>query len=282
MPVCGRLESASLVSKGAALWFGAVPHRAATVQVGFLRVLRQMLQGWDVRQFDDGRIVGRSRNSWDESDRAEAEMTLQLLQASVTIRDSADASHALRIHNALNVRSDTWMYSDIGKLVQAAKSYDRDRSPGDRQLAGKLARKMLNWIQGMPLYAEADVIVAAPSTNRNKEYDLPDMIAKYISSQTAKRRIKVISSQTSPQKGLMQSEKASAEELARYYRVSGNVRHRSVIIIDDVYESGGTVGGVANALRRAGARRILSLTATKTAKGCGGLPAQTANWPMEA
>ena len=282
MPTCGRLESASLASQGATLWFGAVPHRAAMSQIGFLRVLEQMLPQWDVRQFGDGRIVGRSRINWDEDDRVEAETVLRLLQTSVTIRDSADASHALRIHNAMNASTDTWMYSDIGKLVQAAKSYHRDWSPGDQRLADKLAREMLNWIRGMPLYADADMIVAAPSTNQNKEYDLPGLIAEYISSQTAKRRAEILSSQTSPQKGLKQSEKASAEELAQYYRVRGDVRNRSVIIIDDLYESGGTVGGVANALRRAGARRILSLTATKTAKGCGGLPAQTANWPMEA
>lgn len=251
-------------------------------QVGFLRVLGQMLPEWDLRQFDDGRILGRSRINLDEDDRVEAETVLRLLQTSVTIRDSADASHALRIHNAMNANTDTWMYSDIGKLVQSAKSYARDWSPGDQQLAGRLARKMLDWIQGMPLYADADMIVAAPSTNQNKEYDLPDLIAEYISSRTAKRRVEILSSQTSPQKGLQQSEKASAEELAQYYRVRGDVRNRSVIIIDDLYESGGTVGGVAAALRREGARRILSLTATKTAKGCGGLPAQTANWPMEA
>ena len=141
MPTCSRLESAFLARQGTTLWFEAVPHRAAMAQVGFLRVLRLMLQEWDVRQFDDGRIVGRSRSNWDESDRAEAELTLRLLQTSVTIRDSADASHALRIHNAMNANTDTWMYFDIGKLVQAAKSYDRDWSPGDRQLAGKLGQK---------------------------------------------------------------------------------------------------------------------------------------------
>ena len=54
------------------------------------------------------------------------------------------------------------------------------------------------------------------------------------------------------------------------------------LVLDDIYESGGTVDAVALALRAAGAKFILSLTATKTARYCNGLTPSTENWPMEA
>ena len=281
MPVCGRLERASFPAAGGGRRFLVAPPRNARPSVDFAPVVQRLLPEWDTATLPGGGIRGDARCNGD-SLHAQAEIVLFLLEASVTIDDSADASHALRIHDAKDEETGGWVRSDIGKLVRRAKSYDRERSCGDRQAAKRLADEMLQWIMAMPLYCDADLIVPAPSTNEDKAYDLPALIAEHLSSPTGKGIATIRSSNSVPQKGLPERKKASAEYLARRYDVVGDVAGKSVLVIDDIYETGATVGAMTLALRSAGAREVLSLTATKAAKGCQGLRPSTGNWPMEA
>ena len=281
MPVCGRLERASFAAVGSGRRFLVASPRNARPAVDFGPIVQRLLPDWEIATLPNGCIQGEvccGANSL----HAQAETVLYLLETSVTINDSADASHALRIHDAKDKETGSWVRSDIGKLVRRAKSYDRERNCGDQQAAKRLADEMLQWITVMPLYCDADLIVPAPSTNPDKAYDLPAMIAEHLSSLTSKELATIRSSNAVPQKGLAEKEKASAESLARHYDVIGDVAGKSVLVIDDIYESGATVGAMTLALRSAGAREVLSLTATKAAKGCHGLTASTDNWPMEA
>ena len=280
MPVCSRIESTSWAAEGSTRQFVAVPHPNATRSVDFVNILRRFLPTWTIREIEDGCIAGEARVALGR--RAQAETVLYLLETSVTIEDSADASHALRLHNARDEETGNWVHSDIGKLVWRAKSYDRDRNPGDRQAAARLANEMLYWIEEMPLYSDAHVIVPAPSTNPEKDYDLPTFIAQHLSPRTSQTIVTIQSSNTVPQKNLPESEKASADELASRYAVGGDVKGKIALVIDDIYETGATVNAMAQVLRKAGAAAVLSLTATKTAKECLGLAPKTANWPMEA
>ena len=281
MPVCGRLERWSVTATRGVLRFDAVPHRNATMPVHFGRLLSRLMPEWGISE-SGGTVTGRAPSGWDEDMRSRAETILYLLETSVAIEgDHADGSHALRMHQAKDAETGEWVHSDIGKLVRAAKSY-QEWSPGDRRAAVRLANEMLYWIEEMPLYSAADVIVPAPSTNPNKEYDLPDFIAQYLSSRISKPIVAIQSSNAKAQKDLPESEKASAGDLARQYRVTDDVHAKVALVLDDIYESGGTVDAVALALRAAGAGSIFSLTATKTAKYCNGLTPSTENWPTEA
>ena len=281
MPVCGRLERASFAAVGSGRRFLVASRRNARPAVDFGPIVQRLLPDWEIATLPNGCIQGEARCGAN-SLHAQAETVLYLLETSVTINDSADASHALRIHDAKDEETSGWVRSDIGKLVRRAKSYDRERNCGDQQAAKRLADEMLQWITVMPLYCDADLIVPAPSTNPDKAYDLPAMIAEHLSSLTSKEIATIRSSNAVPQKGLAEKEKASAESLARHYDVIGEAAGKSVLVIDDIYESGATVGAMTLALRSAGAREVLSLTATKAARGCHGLTAGTDNWPMEA
>ena len=281
MPVCSRIESTSWVVEGSSHQFVAVPHPNATRSLDFVGILQRFLPSWTIREIAGGRIAGDSRADLG-SRRVQAETVLYLLETSVTVEDSADASHALRLHNARDEETGNWVHSDIGMLVWRAKSYDLYRSPGDRQAAARLANEMLYWIEEMPLYSDAHVIVSAPSTNPEKDYDLPAFIAQHLSSRTSKEIVTIQSSNTVPQKNLPEWEKASADELASRYAVGGDVRGKIALVIDDIYETGATVNAMAQVLREAGATTVLSLTATKAATGCQGLTPNTANWSMEA
>ena len=281
MPACGRLERWSVSRTGAGLRFAALPHRNARASIDFVGVLQRLLPTWSIRANDDGCLIGELRGAANQQ-REQAEAVLFLLETSVTIADQADASHALRVHDAKDDETANWPHSDIGKLVRRAKSYDQDWHAGDRQTATRLADELRYWIEAMPPYADADVIVPAPSSNPNKTYDLPAFIAERLAASMSRPLVRIRSSNTAPQKNLREKEKLSANQLARCYTVEGDVRGRAVLVIDDIYESGGTVEAMTQVLRAAGARAVLSLTATKAASGCQGLRPSTANWPLEA
>lgn len=281
MPQCSRLESFSWATQDAGLRFVAVPDRKAAMAVDFAAVLQRLLPNWAIATLDDGRIKGDARIETGAL-RLGAETTLHLLETGVTIEDSADASHALRIHKAWDVDVGDFAHSDVGKLVRRAKSYDQDRNSGDRHVATQLAEQMLSWIKTMQPYANADIIVPAPSTNPNKDYDLPKFIARYLAQRMSRGMVPIQSSNTTPQKDLSVADKASADDLAQHYTVTGSVRDKVALVIDDIYGSGATVGAVTQVLRRAEAKAVLSLTATKAARGCQGLAPNTDNWPIEA
>ena len=279
MPVCGRLGGWSVWVDGCLLRFAAAPYRSGRTQVNFVALLSRLLPEWVVEALDDGRITGAAPANVAGACES-IETTLYLLETSVAIEDAADASHALRIHDARDEHGAGWAHSDIGKLVKAAKSYDL--GSGDRRKAEQLASEMFYWVDAMPLYRNAGVIVPAPSSNPNKAFDLPAFIADRLSARMSRLCVEIRSSNAVPQKKLGEREKASAEELARHYSVVGDVGGQIVLVIDDIYESGATVGAMTQVLRDAGAAVVLSLTATKTAKGCQGLRPSTDNWPMEA
>ena len=279
MPVCGRLDEWSVWVDGSLLRFVATPHQSIWAQMDFVAILNRLLPAWTVGALADGRIVGVALTNV-VGGRESIEAPLYLLEKSVAIEDSADASHALRIHNVKDEHTGSWAYSDTGKLVRAAKSYDR--ASGDRRKAEQLVREMFDWVEAMPLYRDAGVIVPAPSSNPDKAFDLPAFIADRLSARMSRLCVEIRSLNAVPQKNLREKEKASADELARHYSVVGDVSGQTVLVIDDIYESGATVGAVTQVLRDAGAAVVLSLTATKTAKGCRGLTPSTNNWPMEA
>lgn len=281
MPVCGRLESADVTVEDGRLRFVAIPHRNAWVPIDFVGVLQRLLPAWSIQANNARHIVGELREAADQQ-REQAETVLFLLKTSVTIADQADASHALRVHDAKDEESGNWLHSDIGKLVRQAKSYDQDWHAGDQQAATHLADELRDWIEAMSPYAAADVMIPAPSSNPNKTYDLPAFIAERLTASMSRPLVRIRSSNTAPQKDLSEKEKLSVNQLARCYTVEGDVRGRTVLVIDDIYESGGTVEAMTQVLRAEGARAVLSLTATKAASGCKGLPPNTANWPLEA
>lgn len=57
-----------------------------------------------------------------------------------------------------------------------------------------------------------------------------------------------------------------------------DLRGLTIVAIDDLYDTGRTMNEMVRALRAAGAARVLSLTAVKTAKNCYGMSPSSSNW----
>lgn len=117
-----------------------------------------------------------------------------------------------------------------------------------------------------------DVIIPAPPGNPIKAFDLPLYIARHLSD-TLKYRLGACGKiqPVKEQKSLEQDLEILWDNVHGKFMVVTPVRDKSVIILDDLYGSGITLGEVARACRAAGAKSVLSLAATKTAKFCNGL-----------
>ena len=190
---------------------------------------------------------------------SDVERLLNLLKTSVTILDDADESHALGLH---------W-YSDVGRtalgeLVRKSKSYQP--ASGDRTAARELARHVSNWVRDHPLYASADVVAAIPPGNRDKAYDLPQIIASAVAGEFSMTQCRISSTNTTPQKTLAGDE--TDVDIAGSFSVRGDLRGLRVVLIDDIYRSGRTMSEGVRVLRAAGAREVVALAASKTSDRC--------------
>ena len=204
------------------------------------------------------------------------ESFLRILQWTVTISDHADESHALYLHTiphpAVDPYEAEFRRTKMGELVNRAKSY----SPytGSKPAASNLFDYVQYWIVRHPRYKAADVIIPAPPGNPSKAFDLPLFIAERLAEHLG---IPIYSCQKT---GNMQQQKQVVQDLPTLQanvsgkvRVNQNLNGKTVLVLDDLYQSGATIDEVVRACRASGAHTVLSLVATKTAKFCTGLTA---------
>ena len=215
-----------------------------------------------------------------EDDVDELKSLLRLLSQHVTIQDSLDESHALALHN-LPVE-DEWRRTNMGKLVNRAKDYYGESAWRDTKATLEICDHIVEFIQTHPRYNSANAIAPAPSSNPGKTLTLPGAVARAVSKHLSKqlfvpRRARAIPSQ----KDYDDAEaEGSREDLqAESVVVDESLEGMTIVAIDDLYESGGTLNEVARACRDAGARAVLGLAMTKTAKYTQGM--DIAEWPWE-
>ena len=199
---------------------------------------------------------------------------LRILKWTVTIADDADESHALSLHQVpqptQNDNEPELGRTPIGSLVHKAKSYGA--RTGDEEAAFDLSTRIARWIIDHPRYCKADVIMPTPPGNPRKTFDLPKYMATRLKSLFGYLLGSCeITSGIEQQKHLDDPDSLKANVHGKF-RVSTKLNGQSVIILDDIYRSGETLRELTRACRDAGAQSVLSLTVTKTARFCNGVP----------
>ena len=285
MPYCGRIDSFTIAdhqdSWGVTVWIHYNSQNAglsdlipkafpgsALVRVGTLQ--------------PDGRRVNVSSGEFyytvpkKIAQRDALEGLLQLLHWSVTVADDADESHAFQVHEVppdnSEQESSRWAHSEIGLIVNQAKSYDM--MSGNRSAATRLAEQFLFWINGHPRYRTADVVVAPPAGNSDKDFDLPHLLASHIAEQLGMDHIQSKKTrQTRPQKEVGDNLEELEENVHDSMAVAEDLSDRIALVVDDLYRSGSTVGELVRACKEAGASAVLVLAATKAARFCYGFSA---------
>lgn len=136
---------------------------------------------------------------------------------------------------------------------------------GERYLAEALSGYMLPLLQRE--FADAVALTYVPMTpraERRRGYNQSRVLAEALAARTGLPCISVAEKrrETASQKTL--SRRLREENLAGCFRVTDRaaVAGKRLLIVDDTYTTGATVGELAHALRRAGAAEVFAITAT--------------------
>ena len=128
-----------------------------------------------------------------------------------------------------------------------------------------LAEHCTNIINDFDLYKNADCVCAIPSTP-DKGYDLPTEVVSIVSNALNKPNI---TQGFSFGGGKESARKTNIDDRWENWEnakltFSGDLTGKTIILIDDKYQSGITIQYVAMILQKAGARRVLGLCMVKT------------------
>lgn len=191
------------------------------------------------------------------------EALLSLISKTLTIEDSLDESHALAYHKDQDEATGGLKPSSLGKLVRTAK-YDRLRRPRER-----IGEALVDFIRIHPRYARADAIACVPAHEASRTAGLAGRLVNQMAETLEQTQIQIARIVTrSPQKEITDEDRQAGvrKRLAnqrRSMRVDDQMDGLSIIVIDDLYGSGGTMQEAARALREAGATEVLGLAVTK-------------------
>ena len=187
------------------------------------------------------------------------------LGSRVFIRDCLYASIALDTNFVDNTSGQR---TDIGNLEH------RGKNSQDQDAINKLTDIVVQTIDELPYYNDADLICSVPP-HPDKEFDLPSKVTSLVSSKTDKQDVTkgfVFGGQKSSVKTSTIDEKWDVWEGAKisFQNSSAfNVNNKTVVLIDDKYQSGITIQYIAMKLQQAGAHQVYGLSFVKTLRDTG-------------
>ncbi len=155
----------------------------------------------------------------------------------------------------------------VGQLRNEGK-WEKDASKREdsiHQLADLVEQQILN----LPYYKEADLICSVPSPT-DKDLDLSSRVAFIVSEKIGKQNITegfIFGGQKLSIRDASFDEKWKIWEDAKVSFRGGDafdVNGKTVILIDDLYQSGITMQYIAMKLQQAGARKVYGLSFIKT------------------
>lgn len=160
----------------------------------------------------------------------------------------------------MNVDADK-KFTYIGALEEKAKK------SGDTEATLALTQKYVEAISSYPLYLQADMVVAVPpSLGKDPQKHLPSRIATLVAKQLNKTDIThhlIAQNPKKPVKGLALEKKWEEWEKTQL-SYNGDLTGKTIILLDDKYQSGSSIQYVAMILQKAGASQIYGLCAVST------------------
>lgn len=156
----------------------------------------------------------------------------------------------------------------IGKLRSRAKPYNSPVTSDTFTAADELIEACLEFLQSVICYDLVESVVAMPASKPNKPFDLPCYIAKGIARGWGKtdlsdalRTVK----QREPIKNIALKDKLQALENTIQVNPD-SFKGKTVLLVDDLYQSGVSINYVAMLLLEAGAKDVFGLACEKTCR----------------
>jgi Predicted amidophosphoribosyltransferases len=158
--------------------------------------------------------------------------------------------------------------TQIGSLRSRAKPYNAEATLETFSAADELAQACLDFLQKVQCYNCVDTIVAMPPSKPNKRFDLPTYLAIKIAKKWGKTNLSNAVwtvRERLPIKNLALEDKLQA--LENTIQVAPDVfKGKTVLIVDDLYQSGISINYVALLLLEAGAENVVGLACEKTCR----------------
>ncbi|MEY9927987.1 hypothetical protein ABH926_002621 [Catenulispora sp. GP43] len=173
--------------------------------------------------------------------------------------DCAIAFDWYKIPPEAGTQSEKWDNTETGELVHRGKYY-KGVSRAKEMARAALSEKYLLFVQRHPLYAQCETIITVPGHNADGA-SFGETMAQEVADLADKELVLTKSLHGPRPQAKSGSESPSAEQFHIPISLAGDV-----IILDDVYKSGGTMNAVAEAAKRAGASRVFGVAAVRTMK----------------
>lgn len=199
-------------------------------------------------------VVWRRAMRYDRRQRASMKSLLRVLGDSLTLHpvDELDAAMALDFYKQPEVGTGELENTEIGELVQRMKYWKSN--PSERRRAGSLlSDKLADLVADHPEFRRATAIVAVPSTNSRVSEKLGASVAYRLELPTVKARETTGSTVTVKNGG----------GASKRYECAPEAAGESVLVIDDVYQSGGSMRSIARAARMVGAAEVRGLVCAR-------------------
>jgi len=156
--------------------------------------------------------------------------------------------------------------TEVGKLRSRAKPYEKAVTADVRAAARELSAACLKTLKSLKCYEVADTVAAMPPARTDKEFDLPQTLAAEICRRWSRpdlsAAVRTVRSRP-PIKNSALLDKLNAID-GTVEADAAAFRGKSVLLIDDIYQSGVSMNYVGMVLIEAGARKVLGLACEKT------------------
>jgi hypothetical protein len=184
----------------------------------------------------------------------------------IAIRDWLDLSFALdydREHGRLDAPR-----TRIGALRFRAKPLDDKATPEVLAAADELTAAALEFLKSVNCYEAADAVAAAPPARADQPYHLPGQLARGIA---AGRGLENLSASIRTVRDRPDTKRRPLD--AKLKNITGSValdadvfKGRSVLLLDDIYQSGTSLNYLGKLLYEAGAAAVFGLVCEKTSR----------------
>ncbi len=148
----------------------------------------------------------------------------------------------------------------IGELEYRAKQHH------DMDAVLELANHCVKAISDFPLYRDADLLCAIPP-RPGKDFDLPSLVTSIVSDNLRKPDITInlkFNGEKKSVKSASIDEKWNSWEESQLIFDGQDIEDKTIVLIDDKYQSGTTIQYVAMILQELGALQVYGLSMVKT------------------
>ena len=149
-------------------------------------------------------------------------------------------------------------YTKYGRLEHLAK--EEESSDARDELVDALSEIC----KKRPLYNQAEIVMPVPP-NPSKTYHLPVLLTKELAQKTGKKDGSELISKVKETPRLQELPvDKKLDALKGAIEITGSMKGKDVIIVDDLYQSGFTLWSIANLLKQKGAKSVLGLVCVKS------------------